>query len=91
MSLVGKMRQDPDTESLIRKYLQAGVMVKGEYRKREPGTPQGGNLSPLLSNIMLNQPDREPEAGELNFVRYADHPMIAAGSSGRQVKRGFGA
>ncbi|NLY37486.1 MAG: group II intron reverse transcriptase/maturase [Tissierellia bacterium] len=81
MSLVGKVIQDPDTESLIRKYLQAGVMVKGEYQKTELGTPQGGNLSPLLSNIMLNELDKELEARGLNFVRYADDCIIAVGSS----------
>ena len=58
MTLVGKIIQDPDTESLISKYLKAGVMVRGEYEKTEKGTPQGGNLSPLLSNIMLNELDK---------------------------------
>ena len=81
MTLVGKLIHDPDTESLISKYLKAGVMVKGEYEKTEKGTPQGGNLSPLLSNIMLNELDRELEARGLRFVRYADDCVIAVGSS----------
>ena len=81
MTLVHKIVNDPDTESLIRKYLNAGVMVKGEYEPTEKGTPQGGNLSPLLSNIMLNELDRELERRGLHFVRYADDCVIAVGSS----------
>ena len=81
MTLVGKLIHDPDTESLISKYLKAGVMIKGEYEKTEKGTPQGGNLSPLLSNIMLNELDKELEARELRFVRYADDCVITVGSS----------
>lgn len=81
MTLVGKIIQDPDTESLIRKYLNAGVMVKGKYEETRVGTPQGGNLSPLLSNIMLNELDKELESRGLHFVRYADDCVIAVGSS----------
>ena len=81
MTLVGKLIHDPDTESLISKYLKAGVMIKGEYEKTGKGTPQGGNLSPLLSNIMLNELDKELEARELRFVRYADDCVITVGSS----------
>jgi group II intron reverse transcriptase/maturase len=81
MTLVGKIVKDPDTESLISKYLKAGVMVKGRYEATNVGTPQGGNLSPILSNIMLNELDKELEARGLNFVRYADDCIIAVGSS----------
>lgn len=81
MTLVGRIIKDPDTESLISKYLKAGVMVKGKYEETNVGTPQGGNLSPILSNIMLNELDKELEARGLNFVRYADDCVIAAGSS----------
>lgn len=81
MTLVGKLIQDPDTESIIRKYLNAGVMVRGRYEETNKGTPQGGNLSPLLSNIMLNELDKELEARGLHFVRYADDCVIAVGSS----------
>ena len=49
MSYVGRVIHDPDTESLIRKYLKSGVMENGIYEATELGTPQGGNLSPLLS------------------------------------------
>lgn len=81
MTLVHNLINDPDTESLIRKYLNAGVMIKGKYEVTTKGTPQGGNLSPLLSNIMLNELDRELEARGLHFVRYADDCVIAVGSS----------
>ena len=81
MTLVGKIIGDPDTESLIARYLKAGVMVNGEYEDTDEGTPQGGNLSPILSNIMLNELDKELEARGLHFVRYADDCIIAVGSS----------
>lgn len=81
MSLVHKLINDPDTESLIRKYLNAGVMIEDQYEETLTGTPQGGNLSPLLSNIMLNELDKELEARGLHFVRYADDCVIAVGSS----------
>ena len=81
MTLVHKILNDPDTESLIAKYLKAGVMEKGVYEETKVGTPQGGNLSPILSNIMLNELDKELEARGLHFVRYADDCVIAVGSS----------
>ena len=81
MTLVGKIIKDPDTESLIRKYLTAGVMVKGKYEETKIGTPQGGNLSPILSNIMLNELDKELESRGLHFVRYADDCVIVVKSS----------
>ena len=81
MTLVGKIINDPDTESLISRYLKAGVMVNGKYEATNVGTPQGGNLSPILSNIMLNELDKELEARELNFVRYADDCVITVRSS----------
>ncbi|PID82085.1 MAG: group II intron reverse transcriptase/maturase, partial [Clostridiales bacterium] len=76
MTLVQKVIKSPDTESLIRKFLKAGIMNKGEYEKSEMGTPQGGNLSPLLSNIMLNELDKELEKRGQHFVRYADDCLI---------------
>ena len=81
MYLVHKILNDGDTESLIHKYHKAGVMVQGKYEETEKGTPQGGNLSPLLSNIMLNELDKELEARGLHFVRYADDCVITVGSS----------
>lgn len=80
MSLIHTIIDDGDTESLIRRYLQAGVMVKGQYEETKLGTPQGGNLSPLLSNIMLNELDKELEARNLHFTRYADDCVIVVRS-----------
>jgi len=80
MTLVAKRVQDGDVVSLIRKYLVSGVMIDDEYKESIIGTPQGGNLSPLLSNIMLNELDWELERRELNFVRYADDCIILVGS-----------
>lgn len=80
MSLVHNIINDGDTESLIRKYLKAGVMAQGRYERTDKGTPQGGNLSPLLSNVMLSELDRELERRGLRFVRYADDCVIAVKS-----------
>lgn len=76
ITIIGKTIRDGDVVSLIRKYLSAGVMEKGIVKATTEGTPQGGNLSPLLSNIMLNELDKELEARGLNFVRYADDCII---------------
>lgn len=76
ITIIGKTITDGDVVSLIRKYLSAGVMEKGIVKATTVGTPQGGNLSPLLSNIMLNELDKELEARGLNFVRYADDCII---------------
>ena len=81
MSYVGRVIHDPDTESLIRKYLKSGVMENGIYESTELGTPQGGNLSPLLSNVMLNELDKELVKRGLRYVRYADDCVITVGSS----------
>ena len=80
MSYVGRVIHDGDTESLIRKYLKAGVMEKGIYKATDIGTPQGGNLSPLLSNIMLNELDKELESRGRHFTRYADDVVIVVKS-----------
>jgi len=76
ITIIGKTITDGDVVSLIRKYLSTGVMEKGIVKATTIGTPQGGNLSPLLSNIMLNELDKELEARGLNFVRYADDCII---------------
>lgn len=72
IGLIYREVKDIRVVSLIRKYLQAGVMDKGVLKDTTEGVPQGGNLSPLLSNIMLNELDKELETRGLNFVRYAD-------------------
>lgn len=81
MYLVGKTVKDPDVISLVTKYLRAGVMIRGRYEDTSIGTPQGGNLSPLLSNIMLDELDKELQARGLHFVRYADDCVITVRSS----------
>lgn len=63
---------DKQLLGLIRKYLKAGVMINGCCVTSEEGTPQGGPLSPLLSNIMLDEVDKELEKRGHKFVRYAD-------------------
>jgi RNA-directed DNA polymerase len=62
--------------SLIHKYLNAGVMQKGHYEETHEGVPQGGPLSPLLGNILLNELDWELEKRGHKFVRYADDMVI---------------
>lgn len=76
MRIISHTIKDGDVISLIRKYLVSGVMINGKYEDTPLGTPQGGNLSPLLSNIMLNELDKELEARGLRFVRYADDSLI---------------
>lgn len=77
--LIGIIRRtikDGRVISLIRKFLVSGVMENGVLQPTNVGTPQGGNLSPLLSNIMLNELDKELEKRGLRFVRYADDCLI---------------
>lgn len=76
ITIIRRTIKDGDVVSLISKYLKAGVMDKGVIKPTKVGTPQGGNLSPLLSNIMLNELDKELTARGLNFVRYADDCII---------------
>lgn len=81
ITLVMKNVKDGEIVSLIRKFLVSGIMIDSEYKESVIGTPQGGNLSPLLSNIMLNELDKELEARGLHFTRYADDCIILVGSS----------
>lgn len=76
ISIIRRTINEDKVVSLIRKYLQAGVLVNGVFEKTEKGTPQGGNISPILSNIMLNELDKELERRGLQFVRYADDCVI---------------
>ena len=72
MSLVAKRVQDKRVLKLLRAYLNAGVMENGLVSPASEGTPQGGPLSPLLSNLMLDVLDKELERRGHRFVRYAD-------------------
>lgn len=81
ISLLMKNVKNGEIISLIRKFLVSGIMIDGEYKESIIGTPQGGNLSPLLSNVMLNELDKELEARGLHFVRYADDCIILVHST----------
>lgn len=80
ITLVMKNVKDGEIVSLIRKFLKSGIKINDEYKESVIGTPQGGNLSPLLSNIMLDVLDKELESRGLRFVRYADDCIILVGS-----------
>lgn len=72
MDRLSKKIKDKRVLKLIRKYLESGVMINGLKVNSEEGTPQGGPLSPLLANILLDEVDRELEKRGLKFCRYAD-------------------
>lgn len=76
IEVLSRTIKDGRVISLIHKYLNAGVISKGIFEKTEVGMPQGGPLSPLLSNIMLNELDKELIRRGHRFVRYADDCMI---------------
>lgn len=80
MTIIRRTIKDGDVISIIRKFLVSGIMIDEEYEESEIGTPQGGNISPLLANIMLNELDKEMEERGLDFVRYADDCIIMVGS-----------
>lgn len=76
IEVLSRTVKDGRVISLIHKYLNAGVINRGVFEKTEVGMPQGGPLSPLLSNIMLNELDKELTSRGHRFVRYADDCMI---------------
>jgi len=76
IEVLSRKVKDGRVISLIHKYLNAGVIVKHRFEPSEEGVPQGGPLSPLLSNIMLNELDRELEKRGHKFMRYADDMVI---------------
>ena len=76
IEVLSRTIKDGRVISLIHKYLNAGVISRGMFEKTEVGMPQGGPLSPLLSNIMLNELDKELTSRGHRFVRYADDCMI---------------
>ncbi len=72
MNLIKCKVKDPMVLRLIWRYLRSPVQIDGKLHKRRKGIPQGGPLSPLLSNIVLNELDKELEKRKVRFVRYAD-------------------
>ena len=91
MARVARQVRDARVLKLIRRFLQAGMMSEGLVEPRTEGTPQGGPLSPLLSNILLNDLDQELERRRLAFCRYADDCNIYVGSrvAGERVMSGI--
>ena len=87
MSRVARQVKDARVLKLIRRYLEAGLMRDGVVEARKQGTPQGGPLSPLLSNILLTDWDRELEKRSLAFCRYADdcNIYVRSQTAGQQV------
>ncbi len=80
MGRLDKRMEDRRMLGLMRRYLEAGIMADGVVMERYEGTPQGGPLSPLLANVLLDEVDKELEQRGLSFVRYADDLNIYVGS-----------
>jgi group II intron reverse transcriptase/maturase len=91
MSLIARKVGDKRLLKLIRSYLESGIMINGVEVINEDGVPQGGPLSPLLSNIMLDELDKELEQRGHRFVRYADDCNIYVKSerAGKRVYEGI--
>lgn len=87
MGLLAKHVEDKTLLKLIRSYLESGIMINGLETVNEQGVPQGGPLSPLLSNIMLHELDMELEERGLSFVRYADdcNVYVSSKKAGERV------
>jgi RNA-directed DNA polymerase len=87
MGLIAKRTNDKRILKTIRAYLNAGIMADGLVHARDEGTPQGGPLSPLLSNVMLDVLDKELERRGHKFVRYADdnNIYVASERAGKRV------
>jgi len=87
LSRVARKVRDERVLKLLRRYLEAGMMEGGVVKPREEGTPQGGPLSPLLSNILLTDLDRELEKRGHRFCRYADdcNVYVKSEAAGRRV------
>ena len=88
MACVARKVRDKRLLALIGKYLRAGVLINDELQPSELGTPQGGPLSPLLANILLDDLDKELEGRRHRFARYADDLMVLVKSerAGQRVK-----
>jgi RNA-directed DNA polymerase len=91
MSRLSRRIKDKRVLRLIGKYLRAGVMVNGRLEATAMGVPQGGPLSPLLANILLDDLDKELERRGHCFSRYADDAIIMVGSrrAGERVMAGI--
>jgi group II intron reverse transcriptase/maturase len=91
MSRVARCVHDERVLKLIRRFLEAGIMSEGLVSPRTEGTPQGGPLSPLLSNILLTDLDREIERRGLSFCRYADdcNIYVSSRTAGDRVMEGL--
>jgi len=90
MARVARQVRDPRVLRLIRRFLEAGMMAGGVETARLQGTPQGGPLSPLLSNILLTDLDRELERRKLSFCRYADdcNVYVSSQRAGQRIMVG---
>jgi group II intron reverse transcriptase/maturase len=86
IEVLSRTVKDGRVISLIHKYLNAGVVVRNKFEETEMGVPQGSPLSPVLSNIMLNELDKELERRGHGFVRYADD-MVFFCKSKRSAER----
>lgn len=92
MARVARKVEDKRLLKLIRAYLNAGIMVEGVVEPRDEGTPQGGPLSPLLSNILLDELDKELERRGHRFCRYADdaNVYVRSKAAGERVMGSLG-
>jgi retron-type reverse transcriptase len=91
MERISRRVEDKAVLWLIRGYLVAGILDGGVVMERYEGTPQGGPLSPLLANVLLDEVDRELEKRGHRFVRYADdcNVYVRSGRSGERVLKGL--
>ncbi len=80
LNLLRRQIHDERVTLLIKKYLKSGVMEGGTFTRTEEGSPQGGPLSPLLSNVYLNEFDQEMERRGVKVIRYADDIVVLAKS-----------
>ncbi len=91
MERLSRRISDKRVLRLIRRYLEVGIMDGGMAMERHEGTPQGGPLSPLLANVLLDEVDRELEKRGLKFVRYADdcNVYVRSQKAGERVLKGL--
>jgi len=91
MDRMAKRIADKPVLRLIRRYLQAGILAHGVHSERIEGTPQGGPLSPLLANVLLDEVDRELERRGHRLVRYADdcNVYVRSRKAGQRVLQGL--